>query len=798
MKGMFHVVTPYQLAANYPVGLRGMKIKVAQQNTKRPNFAQQGYCRLRRPESGHNVPLGMIAGRDAGNPIQHIYSHPHYGLVGVNTTTHAKARFGKEGSYQDNYKQYVPECHCFVEIKEATSNGWTRILDDWTLWMGVNYRGRFSIPHKYFWQHSMSDERDAFGWPLLKLKTPRPPERLLFQRHLDYRVVTLVNLTENYPKGFKDFFWEDYNYLYHLSANRATDPNLHPKDEWLKTGQLHGKGAKPPDYVNYILTTVMFYLADHASVSVTCSMEILNKQVKLGFNQRANEQNTLSIPYSLSEYAQSWKALGAILMNKPRNGGRFACTFVPGVERPNSVGPSYVWIKGMKTLTISQVRPQHLEETKKGLVVLHSEAHESPGEINSGVGSVKNVQFHLLEGYTAMWGDNCQKKQINAQCHKRMVDIETKIRYADSFYDPYYNQSVLPDHTQSAVFFPPNPGVEKTKRQIFAAAAVVTAFAVQGVVDYAGYEGIQGVEQELNDQMNTRAVANNVRFRQADNAIGNLSRQIQDLNSKFEELSESEVATIRLLLQTVKTQALEDKVLQQQISANQRTLVTLAKAHLDEATLNQRQSDAQTFLLKTITKALTNTSGKFIKTGIAYTWQLRQGMLRLRAIEKQINVTNQLDSQNIKQKINNLTCEEILEREFPSTKKLDALTIQIQDHLDKTENLTTRINQTRPEPIQIHFVPELSNLSLHNSGKVMQQAFDKVINHPVKAIEKVGQEAIDFVEKELGNPFKIIIIIVIALVTVMTVSIVIKKLRRVGRKQDNNHELKMVKKLVSS
>ena len=173
-------------------------------------------------------------------------------------------------------------------------------------------------------------------------------------------------------------------------------------------------------------------------------------------------------------------------------------------------------------------------------------------------------------------------------------------------------------------------------------------------------------------------------------------------------------------------------------------------------------------------------------------------MLRLRAIEKQINVTNQLDSQNIKQKINNLTCEEILEREFPSTKKLDALTIRIQDHLDKTENLTTRINQTRPEPIQIHFVPELSNLSLHNSGKVMQQAFDKIINHPVKAIEKVGQEAIDFVEKELGNPFKIIIIIVIALVTVMTVSIVIKKLRRVGRKQDNNHELKMVKKLVSS
>jgi len=798
IKEMCHTVTSYQLAASYPAGLSTLKIKVAQQNTERPNFAQQGYCRLRRPEIGHNVPLGMIAGLDASNPIQHLYSHPHYGLVGVNTTTHAKARFGKKGSYQNNYEQYVPECHCFIEIKEATSNGWTRILDDWTLWMGVNYRGRFSIPHKYFWQYDMSNERDAVGWPLLKLKTPRPPEKLLFQRHLDYRVVTLVNLTKNYPKGFKDFFWEDYNYLYHLSANRATDPNLHPKGEWQKTGQLHGEGAKPPDYVKYILTAVMFYLADHASVSVACSMEILNKQVKLGFNQKANEQNTLSIPYLLSGYAQSWKALGPILMNKPRNGGRFACTFVPGVERPNSVGPSYVWIKGMKILTTSQIKPQHLEATKKGLVVLHSEAHESLGKINSEVGLVQNVQFHPLEGYPAMWGDNCQKKQTNAQCHKRMVDIETKIRYADSFYDPYNNQSVLPDHTQSAVFFPPNPDDKKTKRQIFAAAAVVTAFAVQGVVDYAGYEGIQGVEQELNDQMNTRAVANNVRFRQADNAIGNLSRQIQDLNSKVEELSESEVATIRLLLQTVKTQALEDKVLQQQISANQRTLVTLAKAHLDEATLNQRQSDAQTFLLKTITKALTNTSGQFIKTGIAYTWQLQQGMLRLRAIEKQLNVTSQLDSRSIQRKLNNLTCEEILGAEFPSTKKLDALTMQIQDHLDKVDNLTNRINQTRPEPIRIHFVPELSNLSLHNSGKVMQQAFDKVINHPVKAIEKVGQEAIDFVEKELGNPFKIIIIIVIALLAITVVSMVIRKLRRIGKRQDNDNELKMVKKLGSS
>ena len=283
--------------------------------------------------------------------------------------------------------------------------------------------------------------------------------------------------------------------------------------------------------------------------------------------------------------------------------------------------------------------------------------------------------------------------------------------------------------------------------------------------------------------MNTRAIANNVRFRQADNAIGNLSRQIQDLNSKVEELSESEVATIKLLLQTVKTQAFEDKVLQQQISTNQRTLVTLAKAHLDEATLNQRQSDAQTFLLKTITNVLTNTSKKFIKAGVAYSWQLRQGVLRLQAIEKQINETYQTDNQLIKQKLDNLTCEEILGRNLPFTKKLDALTSQIQDHLDEVANLSARINQTRPEPIQVHFVPEISNLSLHNSGKMMRQAFNKVMTQPVKTIEKVGHEAIKFIEKELGNPFKIIIIIVIVIVTLMMVSIIMKiKIKRIQAK----------------
>ena len=394
-----------------------------------------------------------------------------------------------------------------------------------------------------------------------------------------------------------------------------------------------------------------------------------------------------------------------------------------------------------------------------------------------------------------MWGDKCQEKRRDAKCHKRMVDIETKIRYEDSFYDPYNNQSVLRDHTQSVVFFPPSQNSIRDKRQLFAALAIVTAFAVQGVVDYAGYEGIQGVEQELNDQMNTRAVANNVRFRQANNAIGNLSRQIQDLNSRVEELSESEVATIRLLLQTVKTQALEDKVLQQQISSNQRTLVTLAKAHLKEATLNRVQSDAQTFLLKTVTNALSNTSREFLKSGIAYSWQLQQGMLRLQALERQLKPIYQTDYRMIKQKLNNLTCEGILGRSLPFTKNLDALTIKIQDHLDKATNLSIEINQTRPEPIKIDYVPELSNLSLHNSGKMMKQAFDKVITQPVNAIEKVGQDAIGFAEKVLGNPFRIIIGVVVIIIVIMILTTGFKCLREVKKKQKEHHELKAVQQI---
>ena len=76
----------------------------------------------------------------------------------------------------------------------------------------------------------------------------------------------------------------------------------------------HGKNSAIPEYVHHILVAVMYYLADHASVSVECSMEILNRQVGVRFGERPGEENVLSIPYELSGYAQSWKKIGPVFM----------------------------------------------------------------------------------------------------------------------------------------------------------------------------------------------------------------------------------------------------------------------------------------------------------------------------------------------------------------------------------------------------------------------------------------------------------------------------------------------------
>jgi len=756
------------------VTLGEMQIKqIPPRQTEGPHFQKQGYCRLKQPGPRQEIPLAWVAGKNTTSKVDQLYAHPHYGLVGVNTTTHAKARFGNEGTYQNDYRMYVPECHCFVKIKEVTSNGWERLLDDWTLWMGITDRLRAVIPHNKMWQYESHGKTDTNGWELVKLKIPRPPERLLFQRHLDYRVVSLVNLTDRYPRGFKDLFQDTYQNMLALSARKTTDPNRYPKATWIKKLQMHGNRAIVPDYVHHILVGVMYYLADHASVTVQCSREILQRQPKLGFGVSPGEKDILSIPYTVAGYVQSWVTIGAVLMDKSNNGARFMCKFVPGVPRPITVGPPYVWIHTPQRLKVKIEAPKHLATPLHGLQVVHSIPQDS-SVLNRSAIRVGNTTFHKISNYPIMWGDRCREKQKIAKCHKRLVDIETKVRYREAFYDPYNNRSELPDHNQSVVFFPPRPKIERNKRQVFAALAVVTAFAVQGVVDYAGYEGIQGVEQELNDDMNTRAAANNVRFRQADNAIGNLSRQIQDLNSKIEQLSESDEATVRLLLQTVKTQAVEDAVLQEQISSNQRTLVVLARAHLEEATANRAQSDAQVFLLQAITKELTTKSSDFLTAGIAYSWKLSNGMMHLQALEQQLQPIYNTDYQLITQKLHNLTCSEILGESERNQDQLRHLETSIKIQLQGDHNLTKWINETKPKFIKINYIPEYQNRTVLQSGEKMREAFEKVMKKPIPALEEAGKKVLGAAEEVIGAPIKKVLSYTAAVLAAITVIWVVK------------------------
>ena len=84
----------YRKAMASPIGLGELQIKsVDRDKVSQSNFNELGYCKLRQPGQVQHIPLGYFAGKNVSVAISHIYSHPHYGLVGVNVTTHARARF---------------------------------------------------------------------------------------------------------------------------------------------------------------------------------------------------------------------------------------------------------------------------------------------------------------------------------------------------------------------------------------------------------------------------------------------------------------------------------------------------------------------------------------------------------------------------------------------------------------------------------------------------------------------------------------------------------------------------------
>ena len=185
----------------------------------RPTLLSQGYCPLKQPLPSRKMHLGYIAGLATNSTVDRIYAHPHFGLVGVNTTTHAQTRFGKDAIYKSNYSFYVKDCHCFAEIVAPTAYGWTRLFDDFTLWVGFKERANLDIynilspeltePRNWAYRHKyqLTGRKAPDGGDITAMKEPRPPEVLVCDRHLDHRKLTAVNAMERWRKGVRDFAW---------------------------------------------------------------------------------------------------------------------------------------------------------------------------------------------------------------------------------------------------------------------------------------------------------------------------------------------------------------------------------------------------------------------------------------------------------------------------------------------------------------------------------------------------------------------------------------------------------------
>ena len=250
------------------------------------------------------------------------------------------------------------------------------------------------------------------------------------------------------------------------------------------------------------------------------------------------------------------------------------------------------------------------------------------------------------------------------------------------------------------------------------------------------------------------------------------------------------------MLNNVKTQEQENVILQQQIDKNSRVLVDLSRAHLKEAIDNRQMDDTETFLFKTIVSAL-NQSKPFMQQGIGYRWRLNNGLVHLQGVEKQLINVLGTNGNEIYQDLINETCDQFAAK-IQQQDHLEAerkLQQDIETHPRKVRNETRLINATAPEPIVIHYVPELDNLSLHNSGEIMKQAFEKVMTHPIKTVEKVGKEAVSLITKILGHPLKMILTLVAVVTGVVILIVLAKKLIKRKTRHKNNLALRMIKQV---
>ena len=156
---------------------------------------------------------------------------------------------------------------------------------------------------------------------------------------------------------------------------------------------------------------------------------------------------------------------------------------------------------------------------------------------------------------------------------------------------------------------------------------------------------------------------------------------------------------------------------------------------------------------------------------------MSNGVIHLQGVEKQLVNVLGTNGDIIYKDLINETCSHFTAAIQQRNHVEAELELQqdIATHLSKARNETRIINATAPAPIIIHYVPELDNLSLHHSEKMMKEAFEKVIDHPLDVVKDVGNTVTSFLENWFKNPLKIILTVGVIIILVIMLGACFKR-----------------------
>jgi len=172
--------------------------------------------------------------------------------------------------------------------------------------------------------------------------------------------------------------------------------------------------------------------------------------------------------------------------------------------------------------------------------------------------------------------------------------------------------------------------------------------------------------------------------------------------------------------------------------------------------------------------------------------------LRLQAIEQQLQPIYQNSYRSIRNQLVNLTCSDILGKSVALRDEMNKIVRDVQTHLEGTRNLSKAMNATRPKPIMIEYVPELTNLSVHESGKRMREAFEDVIKHPTQVIEGTETKVLGFFDDIFKHPLKIIMGLGLIIVLSITVIAIIRVYKRHHNRPVEDKAYAMIAKMGKS